>query len=190
MNTFRIICLITLCVTRFADAGKWVTMYTDDTYAKKIRRQKLDCKIHRNKKRALTLGFKIAIPFVISVGPEVKIGSAMEMRWNQMSQELIRRYEEMCDEHNKGNLTVAEFNERRKDLDEYYERVLKLKIEISQLVEKRADKAFDELDREAEKRNQTEVVARARKLQTEVDSIATEFEQMPALGKAKGEQKK
>jgi hypothetical protein len=189
MNLLRNICVIALCAAPFAQAGKWVTMYTDDTYTKKIKRQKLDCKIHRNKKRSLTLGFKIGIPFV-RIGPEIEIGSSMTMRWNQISQECIRRYEEMCDEHNKGNLTVAEFNTRRKDLDEYYERMLRLKIEIGQLVEKRAQLAFDELDKEEKKRNQDEIGEEAKKLHAEISSISKEFEDMPDLKKVEKKKKK
>ncbi|MDA0839798.1 MAG: hypothetical protein O3B01_04165 [Planctomycetota bacterium] len=188
MQLLRNICVIALFAAPFSHAGKWVTMYTDDTYTQKIKRQKLDCKIHRNKKNTLTLGFKISIPFV-KIGPEIEIGSSMTMRWNQMSQECIRRFEEMCDEHNKGNLTVSEFNSRRKDLDEYYERILRLKIEIGDLVEKHANLAFEELDKEEAKRNQDEIGEKAMRLHTEVSSIAKEFEDMPNLKKVDKEKK-
>jgi hypothetical protein len=136
-----------------AFAGK-VAMYTDESYSKKIKREKLDCTIHKNKKRALTFGFKLSVAFAAKAGPEVTFGRSTEINWNRMSQELIRRYEELCDMHNKSHLTVVEFDRRYKELDKYYDKAKDLKEEIEDTVAARSAKQFADLDREARKHSQ------------------------------------
>ena len=185
MKALRILALLIACSMPAAQAGKWVSMYTDDTYTKKIKRRKLDCRIHRKKGKSFTFGFKFSVPFVVSIGPEIKFGGEMETRWNDMTQELIRRFEELCDEHNKGHLTIAEYKESKKELDEFYERMLRLKDEIAQLVEKRADKAFAELDREEERRKLAKETREAvANLSKQVEALSDEMARRGGLGLA------
>lgn len=167
-----------------AHAGK-VTMFTDETRTTKIKREKLDCKIHKNKKSSLTLGFKMNVAFAAKVGPEVTFGRDTGIQWNGMSQELIRRYEELCDAHNKGHLTVAEYDRRYEKLDGYFERAADLKQQIEENVFQRADKAFDDLDAEAAKYNsdgtpkadiKTEMKAKIKKYSSDIASLADEVQ--------------
>ena len=79
-----------------------VSMCADDACTTKVKRQKLDCQVHKNKKKSLTFGFKLSVAFAAKVGPEATFGRSSEINWNKMSQDLIRRYEELCDFHNKG----------------------------------------------------------------------------------------
>ncbi|MBI3552865.1 MAG: hypothetical protein HY077_10135 [Elusimicrobia bacterium] len=139
--------LLAACPVR---AGK-VEMCVDEACTSRVKRQKLDCSIHKNKSKSLTFGFKLSAAFVASVGPEVSFGRRAEINWNAMSQELIRRYEELCDMHNKGLMCVAKFNERYDKLESYYEKAKDIKVEIEDTVETRAKKEFDDLDAEARK---------------------------------------
>jgi len=164
--------LLLVCWLSTSHAGS-VKMYTDSTYTKKVKRKKLKCDIHREKKKSLTFGFKLSIPFLLSVGPEIKFGKSSEIKWNDNIQEIIRRYEELCDHHNKGLLTIAEFNARYKDLENFYEKTFKLKQQISELVEKHADKAFQELDSESGRRKAAETVTKdINKFSTEIEGLA------------------
>ncbi|MBI5623330.1 MAG: hypothetical protein HY924_06090 [Elusimicrobia bacterium] len=131
-------------------AGK-VTMCVDDACAKKIKREKLDCRIHDTKKKSLSLGFKMSVAFAAKVGPEVTWGRQTGVQWNGMSQQLISRYKVLCDMHNKSHLSVAEFDRRYEKLEGLYEKAVELKAEIEENVYQRAEKAFDDLDREAAK---------------------------------------
>jgi hypothetical protein len=146
----KILALSLLFLGGLAHAGK-VEMCWDDSCSKKVKREKLDCTIHKNKKRSLTFGFKLGIAFAAKAGPEVSFGKSAEINWNRMSQDLIRRYEELCDFHNKGHLSVADFDRRYKDLDLYYEKAKDLKVEIEDTVAGRAQKQFADLDAEARK---------------------------------------
>ena len=132
-------------------AKKYVKMFTDDRHTAQVKREQLDCKIHKNKKKSLTLGFKFSVAFAAKAGPEVTFGRSTEIQWNDMSQELIRRYEELCDFHNKGHLTVEEFDRRYAKLDEQFGKAVKLKEAIREDVFARADKAFDDLAEEEAK---------------------------------------
>lgn len=132
-------------------ARKYVTMFVDDRHVQQVKREQLDCSIHKNKKKSLSLGFKFSVAFAAKVGPEVTFGRSTEIQWNDMSQELIRRYEELCDFHNKGHLTVAEFDRRYARLDEQMEKAVKLKKAIRQDVFAHAEKAFDDLEEEEAK---------------------------------------
>lgn len=177
MTRIRACVLLFVFVGPLAHGDRYVTMYTDDSYSRKVKRRKLDCKIHRGKSKSLSLGFKLGIPFLINVGPEVKFGSKADVDWNETSQELIRRYEELCDMHNKGLLTVSEFNSRYKDLEAFYDKVLNLKKEIIELVQSRAEKAFDELDKEAGKEKEIEQVKKkVERLTINIGSISKEVE--------------
>ncbi len=135
-----------------ARAGK-VKMCLDEACTKEVKREKLDCTIHKNKRRGLTLGFKLSAAFLVKVGPEVSFARNTEIQWNGLSQEIIRRYEELCDMHNSGHLSVAVFNQRYEKLESFYERTKELKQEIQSNVIARAKKAFDDLDIEASKYN-------------------------------------
>lgn len=177
MTRIRACVLLFVFVAPLAHGDRYVTMYTDDSYSRKVKRRKLDCKIHRGKSKSLSLGFKLGIPFLLNVGPEVKFGSKADVDWNETSQELIRRYEELCDMHNKGLLTVSEFNSRYKDLEAFYDKVLNLKKEIIELVQSRADKAFDELDKEVGKEKEIEQVKKkVEGLSINIGSISKEVE--------------
>ncbi|MBI4677862.1 MAG: hypothetical protein HY748_09800 [Elusimicrobia bacterium] len=145
------IAMLTLALNSSPAWAAKVTMYTDDTHTQKIKRQKLDCRVHDNKKKSLTLGFKMSVAFAAKVGPEVTWGRETGIRWNSMSQELISRYKVLCDMHNKGHLTLAEFNRKYEKLEGMYEKAVELKAEIEENVYQRAEKAFDDLDREGEK---------------------------------------
>ena len=125
--TILLVAISLVWVTPFARAGKYVQMYKDETYTTKVKRKKLDCNIHQEKKKGLSLGFKVNVAYLVTAGPEISFTEETKMHWNDSCQELIRRYEELCDEHNQGNLTLAEFERRRKELDNYYERMIKLK---------------------------------------------------------------
>lgn len=161
-----------------AHAGK-VKMYADETYSKQVKRPKLDCKLYRDKVSSLTVGFKLNIPFILSVGPEIKFGGETQMKWNDTQQEIIRRYEKMCELHNKGLLTVAEFNRREKELDDFYAKAIKLKEEIATLVQERADKAFVELEQESEKRKAAEAIAQEVKALSErVETLSKEASEL------------
>lgn len=156
-------------------AGK-VKMCADETCVVTVKREKLDCLIHRNKSKTLVLGFKMGVGFGAGVGPEVGFSRKAEMRWNRMSQELIRRYEELCDMHNKGLFSVAEFQKRYDRLDEHYEKAKALKAEVEDTTQDRAGKAFDDLDRET-RRHQTQegdaakVKERIQKLTGDMDTL-------------------
>lgn len=146
----RFAALLLILAVSPARAGK-VEMCVDEACTNKVWREKLDCQVHKNKKKSLTFGFKLSVAFVASVGPEATFGRNAEINWNRMSQELIRRYEELCDFHNKGLYSVAEFNRRYDKLQEYYDKAKDIKAEVEDSVGTRAKKAFDDLDKEAKK---------------------------------------
>jgi uncharacterized coiled-coil DUF342 family protein len=144
-----------------------------------VKRKKLDCNIHQEKKKGLSLGFKVNVAYLVTAGPEISFTEETKMHWNDSCQELIRRYEELCDEHNQGNLTLAEFERRRKELDNYYERMIKLKQEIQDRVEKGADRAFEELDQESQKRAKAEALGKEiKELSSKVDQLAKELKEL------------
>lgn len=154
-------------------AGK-IKMCADETCAVTVKREKLDCQIHRNKSKTLVLGFKMGVGFGAGVGPEIGFSRKSEMRWNRMSQELIRRYEELCDMHNKSLLCVTEFQKRYDRLDEYYEKAKVIKAEVEDTTQDRAGKAFDELDRETRKHQDgdaAKVKERIQKLTVDMDTL-------------------
>lgn len=176
--------LILVLAASAAQAAK-VTMFTDNTYTTKVKRQKLDCSIHKNKTKALTLGFKMSVAFVAKAGPEVGFAKQTSINWNAMSQKLILRYEELCDHHNKGLLTVADFDKKYAKLEEYFDKAVDLKEDITDTLAYREDKLFKEMDAEAEKiRNEesqtTAVKERVTKLSDEVNELAKEVEQLDA----------
>ena len=182
MKTFLIAALF--LAGTVAHAAK-VTMFTDETRKVKIKREKLDCKIHKNKTKSLTLGFKMGVAFAAKVGPEVTFGRKTEIQWNETSQELIRRYEELCDMHNKGHLTVAKFDERYEKLDETFGKAVKLKQAIQENVFARADKAFDDLDAEAARHGgaagkdlKSEIKGKIQGYTQDVDDLAKEVDEL------------
>lgn len=176
--------LLVILAVSAAQAAK-VTMFTDNTYTTKVKRQKLDCSIHKNKTKALTLGFKMSVAFVAKAGPEVSFGKQTSINWNAMSQKLILRYEELCDHHNKGLLTVADFDKKYAKLEEYFDKAVDLKEDITDTLAYREDKLFKEMDAEAEKiraeESQTAVIKeRVTKLSDEVNELAKEVELLDA----------
>lgn len=170
-----------------AQAGK-VKMCLDDACSKQVKREKLDCTIHKNKHRFLKVGFKMSVAFAAKAGPEVTFGRSTEINWGKMSQELIRRYEELCDFHNKGHLSVSEFNRRHEKLESYFEKAKDLKEEIEETVAGRAAKAFDDLDAEARKHSGggSEVAAvkeKIKKLTSDVDELSKDVSAVEGEGK-------
>lgn len=161
-----------------ARAGK-VEMCVDEACAAKVNRQKLDCTIHKNKSKALKFGFKLSVAFAASVGPEVTFGRRSEINWNRMSQELIRRYEELCDMHNKGLLSVAVFDRRYEKLESYFDKAKDLKEEVEDTVEGRAEKEFADLDKEvkAHERGAEDIAKgkeRVKKIKEDIDELSKE----------------
>ncbi|MBI5881950.1 MAG: hypothetical protein HZB91_02465 [Elusimicrobia bacterium] len=159
-------------------AGK-VTMCVDDACTQKVKRGMLDCRIHDTKKRSLSLGFKMDVALVAKVGPEITWGRQTGIQWNGMSQQLISRYKILCDQHNKGHLSVAEFDRRNEKLEGLYEKAVELKAEIEQNIYQRADKAFDDLDREAAKYSggdalKEELKGKISKYSSDISSLAEE----------------
>ncbi len=185
------ILVVSLLIPTSARAWGSVKMYTDESYTKKIKRKKLDCKIHANKTRSLTLGFKLGGALIAKVGPEVSFAKTTQIRWNGLSQEIIRRYEELCDQHNKGHLTVAEFNRRHEKLEEFFEKAKDLKGEIQDNVFSRADKAFDDLDREAAKHSgagfSEELQEKIRGYDKAVDDLAGEVDEAFGIVREEGD---
>ncbi|MBI2191614.1 MAG: hypothetical protein HYU36_06495 [Planctomycetes bacterium] len=179
MRSVCCLVLVGLLGAPSAQAAKYVKMYTDDTYTAQVKRPKLDCKLYRDKVSSLVVGFKLNIPFILSVGPEIGFKRETEMKWNDTQQELIRRYEKLCEYHNKGLLTVAEYNRRDKDLDEFYEKAVKLKEEIHKLIEERAEKAFADMEKESEKAKAAEAIAQeVKSLSDKVEVIAKEASEL------------
>ena len=146
----RLAALVLIFAVSPVHASK-VSMCADDACTTKVKRQKLDCQVHKNKKKSLTFGFKLSVAFAAKVGPEATFGRSSEINWNKMSQDLIRRYEELCDFHNKGLYSVTEFNRRYDKLEEYYDKAKDLKNQVEETVGARAQKEFDDLDKEARK---------------------------------------
>ena len=174
-----ILVLVVLFAASPLMAGK-VEMCVDDACTAKIKREKLDCSIHKNKKKSLTFSFKATLAFALTVGPEVTFGRSTEINWNRMSQELIRRYEELCDMHNKGLLSVAEFNRKYDKLEEYFDKAKDLKDEMQEVedtVAGHADKAFKELDAENSRISGLEVQEKLNKLNVEVDVLSKQVRQ-------------
>lgn len=178
--------LALLLVVSPVHAKKTVELCTDDSCAVKVTHEKLDCAIHKNKKKALSFGFKLSVAFAAKAGPEVTFGRSAEINWNSMSQELIRRYEELCDMHNKGLFTVAKFNDRYEKLESYFEKAKDLKVEIEDTVQARADKAFSDLDKESEAHAGSTVEKAKEKvsqISNQVESLAKELKDLDGSGK-------
>ncbi|MFA6317404.1 MAG: hypothetical protein WC943_08295 [Elusimicrobiota bacterium] len=175
-----LIALLALALNAMPVQAAKVSMCVDDECTKKVKRQKLDCKVHDTKKKSLSLGFKMSVAFAAKVGPEVTWGRQTGVEWNGMSQQLISRYKVLCDMHNKGHLSVAEFDRRYEKLDGLYEKAVELKAEIEQNVYQRADKAFDDLDREAAKYSgggdslKDEMKGKINKYSSDISSLAGE----------------
>jgi len=162
-----------IAVSPAARAGK-VEMCTDDACSSKVKREKLDCAIHKNKSKSLKFGFKLSTAFSASVGPEVTFGRTSEISWNGMSQELIRRYEVLCDMHNKSLVNLAQFNRRYDKLEAYFEKAKDIKEDVENTVDSRADKAHSELEAaSAAHGGRAQAVAQGK---AKVDKISAEIE--------------
>ncbi len=162
-----------------ASAGK-VELCVDDACTSKVTQQKLDCKIHRDS--GLTFGFKFSIAFVLSVGPEV--GRRSDMNWDAMQKNLIRQYEEICDMHNKGAISVAEFNKRYDKINAFFDQAKDLKKQIVAFkdaydeVRDKADKEFDDLDKEDRKRSGLPPKEKVAETLTKVDQLAADVKEL------------
>lgn len=178
-------------------AGK-VTMFTDDTHTTKIKREKLDCKVHDTKKSSLSLGFKMSVAFAAKVGPEVTWSKQTGIQWNGMSQDIILKYKVLCDMHNKGHLTVAQFDQRYEKLEGLFDKAVELKAAIEEDVYKRSEKAFDDLEREEARMRgeggdlKSEIKDKIKKYSGDIAALADEVkaedaEEQPAESK-KGKQ--
>jgi hypothetical protein len=157
-----------------------VEMCVDESCSAKVKREKLDCKIHRDK--SLALGFKFSVAFLFSVGPEVSKRS--DMKWDAMQKNLIRQYEELCDMHNKGLMSVAEFNKRYDKVNAYFDQAKDLKKELVayrdayDVVRDTSKKEFDDLDAETRKHSGMPPKEKVAKTLEKVDQLSDDVKEL------------
>ena len=126
--------------------------------------KKMDCSaINKKTKKSLTLGFKASFAFLASAGPEVTYGTETSMGWNDIQQDLARRYVEICIAYNGGVISKQEYNRRWAEIDKLngkaQQLMTKMQKERAAEFEKRVKKvkaeakdAFAALDREVKQR--------------------------------------
>lgn len=129
-------------------------IYLDNTHTRWKVMEKQDCKAWDTVDDRITLGLKIG-NILVSVGPEITFGDKIGIDWNRMSQKMIARYKQLCTQFNSGQLTMAEYDKRRAQIEGVHREANNLfqkhRDESLKGSEKRARSAFDRLNQEIAK---------------------------------------
>ncbi|MFQ5672499.1 MAG: hypothetical protein ACE5G9_05340 [Nitrospinales bacterium] len=124
-----------------------VKVYLDNSRTRYIMMDKQDCSVHKNKDGYISFGFKAGLLF-FGVGPEVSFGKKSGIDWNQTTQNLIARYQELCSRFNTGSLTKSEYDRRLEEIEMMDKKVYELRMAIRREKARHRQDLFDELDRE------------------------------------------
>jgi len=150
----------------------------DDNYTQYRWTKKLDCAVHKDKARRLSLGFQIGTPFGVNAGPEIGFSKSTKMKWDHAAQQIIARYQELCGRYNSGTISMASYDRRIREIDQIYEKMLRLKREVAEYHRRIAQAAFAELDKEIDKQRARQQV---QQLSTKIDDISKQASALEGL---------
>lgn len=123
-----------------------VKVYLDESRENYIMAEELDCDVYEEN-NGIGIGFKLGA-FLFNIGPEITFGKTNGIEWDEMVQGIIARYKELCIRFNSGAVTLEEYKERIKEIDQIAKEALALQEKILDRVEDQSKEAFKELNRE------------------------------------------
>ena len=134
----------------------------------------LDCGVYETQTLDLTFGLK-AGNFLFNVGPEMGVTSRSGVAWNKVVQGTIARYVELCNRYNAGMVTKAEYEVRLEQIEALYREAQQLQVQLMAAARQRARSAFDELEREIGKMQESPST-RTTELENKVENLAEQIE--------------
>lgn len=144
-----LIVLVVLFSDGIVSAGK-IKLYLDNSRTRYVMADPQDCSVHEMKDRRFSLGFKAGLLF-FGIGPEIAFGKKTGVDWDETSQLLVARYQELCARFNTGALTQQDYDERLARIEAIEKEAYELRLEFLRQKERHRQSVFDEMDGEVER---------------------------------------
>lgn len=156
-----------------------VQLYATRSQQEQVWMQKLDPDIFKTHEKEVGLTFKIsAAGGLASVTPGVSFVNRSKAEWNGQTQALLAKYTLLINDHNTAHISLEEYWIRRAELDDEFVRMATAKpaveYSMNQVLEywqKKADKAFADLDKELGKRAAAQADEGAKEVNEEIDRL-------------------